>query len=50
LYVDGKANAFIDWELASIGAQGLDVGWLMMLADGLVPLHRGFDRLNLHSQ
>jgi aminoglycoside phosphotransferase (APT) family kinase protein len=35
LYVDGKANAIIDWELASIGAQGLDVGWLMMLADGL---------------
>jgi len=35
LYVDGKANAIIDWELASIGAQGLDVGWLMMMADGL---------------
>ena len=34
LYVDGKANAVIDWELASIGAQGLDVGWLMMSADG----------------
>jgi aminoglycoside phosphotransferase (APT) family kinase protein len=35
LYVDGKANAVIDWELASIGAQGLDVGWLMMFTDGL---------------
>lgn len=35
LYVDGKATAVIDWELASIGAQGLDVGWLMMLADEL---------------
>jgi aminoglycoside phosphotransferase (APT) family kinase protein len=23
----------IDWELASIGARWLDVGWLMMLAD-----------------
>jgi aminoglycoside phosphotransferase (APT) family kinase protein len=33
LYVDGKASAIIDWELASIGAQGLDIGWLMMLAD-----------------
>jgi aminoglycoside phosphotransferase (APT) family kinase protein len=33
LYDDGQANAVIDWELASIGAQGLDVGWLMMLAD-----------------
>jgi aminoglycoside phosphotransferase (APT) family kinase protein len=33
LYVVGKAEAIIDWELASIGAQGLDVGWLMMLAD-----------------
>jgi aminoglycoside phosphotransferase (APT) family kinase protein len=35
LYVDGKATAVIDWELASIGAQGLDVGWLMMFADEL---------------
>jgi aminoglycoside phosphotransferase (APT) family kinase protein len=35
LYVDGKAGAIIDWELASIGAQGLDVGWLMMLTDPL---------------
>jgi aminoglycoside phosphotransferase (APT) family kinase protein len=35
LYVDGKASTVIDWELASIGAQGLDVGWLMMLADPL---------------
>jgi aminoglycoside phosphotransferase (APT) family kinase protein len=34
LYVDGRATAVIDWELASIGSQGLDVGWLMMLADG----------------
>jgi aminoglycoside phosphotransferase (APT) family kinase protein len=33
LYADGRANAVIDWELASIGAQGLDVGWLMMVAD-----------------
>jgi aminoglycoside phosphotransferase (APT) family kinase protein len=33
LYVAGKANAVIDWELTSIGAQGLDVGWLMMLTD-----------------
>jgi aminoglycoside phosphotransferase (APT) family kinase protein len=33
LYVNGKPNAVIDWELASIGAQGLDVGWLMMSAD-----------------
>jgi aminoglycoside phosphotransferase (APT) family kinase protein len=35
LYIDGTANAIIDWELASIGAQGLDAGWLMMLADEL---------------
>jgi aminoglycoside phosphotransferase (APT) family kinase protein len=35
LYLDGRASALIDWELASIGAQGLDVGWLMMLTDGL---------------
>jgi aminoglycoside phosphotransferase (APT) family kinase protein len=35
LYQGGKAGAVIDWELASIGAQGLDVGWLMMLSDPL---------------
>ncbi len=35
LYAEGKAGAVIDWELASIGAQGLDVGWLMMLTDPL---------------
>ena len=33
LYVDGRAEGLIDWELASIGSQGLDVGWLMMLSD-----------------
>lgn len=34
LYADGKAVGLIDWELASIGAQGLDCGWLLMMADG----------------
>jgi aminoglycoside phosphotransferase (APT) family kinase protein len=34
LYVDGRAEALIDWELASIGSQGLDVGWLLMMSDG----------------
>ena len=34
LYVDGRAHALIDWELASIGAQGLDLGWLLMMSDG----------------
>jgi aminoglycoside phosphotransferase (APT) family kinase protein len=34
LYVDGRAESLIDWELASIGSQGLDVGWLLMMADG----------------
>jgi len=33
LYVDGQAKALIDWELASIGSQGLDVGWLLMMSD-----------------
>lgn len=35
LYADDGATAIIDWELSSIGAQGLDVGWLMMMADDL---------------
>ena len=34
LYVDGQAEGLIDWELASIGSQGLDVGWLLMMSDG----------------
>lgn len=34
LYQDGQAKGLIDWELSCIGAQGLDVGWLMMMADG----------------
>jgi aminoglycoside phosphotransferase (APT) family kinase protein len=34
LYVNGRAAELIDWELASIGSQGLDVGWLLMMSDG----------------
>jgi aminoglycoside phosphotransferase (APT) family kinase protein len=34
LYVSGRAEALIDWEVASIGSQGLDVGWLLMMSDG----------------
>jgi aminoglycoside phosphotransferase (APT) family kinase protein len=34
LYVDGRAKTLIDWELASIGSQGLDLGWLLMMSDG----------------
>jgi aminoglycoside phosphotransferase (APT) family kinase protein len=33
LYADGRAGGLIDWELASIGSQGLDVGWLLMMSD-----------------
>lgn len=33
LFENGVATGIIDWELASIGAQGLDVGWLMMMSD-----------------
>ncbi|GHE78441.1 aminoglycoside phosphotransferase [Camelimonas fluminis] len=33
LFDNGVATGIIDWELASIGAQGLDVGWLMMMSD-----------------
>jgi aminoglycoside phosphotransferase (APT) family kinase protein len=28
-----KLTGVVDWELSSIGAQGLDVGWLMMMGD-----------------
>jgi aminoglycoside phosphotransferase (APT) family kinase protein len=34
LYVNGQAEGLIDWELTSIGSQGLDVGWLLMMSDG----------------
>lgn len=33
LYDGGKATGLIDWDLAAIGPQGVDVGWLMMMAD-----------------
>jgi aminoglycoside phosphotransferase (APT) family kinase protein len=33
LYENGRAGGVIDWELASIGAQGLDLGWLLMMSD-----------------
>jgi len=33
LYEQGQLTGVIDWELAGIGAQLLDVGWLMMVAD-----------------
>ncbi len=28
-----RLTGVVDWELSSIGAQGLDVGWLMMMGD-----------------
>lgn len=33
LYESGTLIGIIDWELASIGSQLLDLGWLMMMAD-----------------
>jgi aminoglycoside phosphotransferase (APT) family kinase protein len=33
LYDGGRAGGLIDWELAAIGAQGLDLGWLLMMSD-----------------
>lgn len=30
---DGRLTAVIDWELAGIGATGLDIGWLAIMAD-----------------
>ncbi len=33
LYDSGRLTGIIDWELASISSQLLDLGWLMMMAD-----------------
>lgn len=33
LYEDGRMTGVIDWDLSGIGAQGIDVGWLMMMID-----------------
>lgn len=33
LYEDGRLMGVIDWDLAGIGAQGADVGWLLMMVD-----------------
>ncbi|MDQ6522924.1 phosphotransferase family protein [Nocardioides sp. LHD-245] len=30
---DGRLSAVIDWEIAGIGAVGLDIGWLAMMVD-----------------
>lgn len=33
LFADGKLNAVLDWEIASIGPIGLDLGWICMMYD-----------------
>lgn len=33
LYDNGRMHGVIDWDLAGIGAQGIDVGWMMMMID-----------------
>lgn len=33
LYHDGRLTGVIDWDLSGIGAQGIDVGWLLMMTD-----------------
>ncbi len=33
LYVDKRATALIDWDLAAVGAVMIDLGWLLMMAD-----------------
>lgn len=33
LFDNGRLTGIIDWELAGIGAQALDLGWLAMMAD-----------------
>lgn len=33
LFEGGRLTGIVDWDLAMIGPQGIDVGWLMMMAD-----------------
>ncbi len=33
LFKNGRAQGLIDWDLADIGPIGMDVGWLLMVAD-----------------
>jgi aminoglycoside phosphotransferase (APT) family kinase protein len=33
LFAQGRLTGVVDWDLASIGPQGVDVGWLLMMAD-----------------
>lgn len=33
LFEDGRATGLIDWDLAAVAPLGLDVGWLLMIAD-----------------
>lgn len=33
LFEDGAIRGVIDWDLAAIGPQGMDVGWYLMMAD-----------------
>lgn len=33
LFLQGEVQAILDWELAGIGPQLLDIGWLMMMGD-----------------
>ncbi|MDT0619499.1 phosphotransferase family protein [Salinisphaera sp. P385] len=33
LFNQGRVTGVIDWELAHIGAQALDLGWMLMIAD-----------------
>ena len=33
LFHEGRLSGVIDWDLAAIAPQGIDVGWLLMMAD-----------------
>lgn len=33
LYARGRLTGVVDWDLATVGPQGIDVGWLLMMAD-----------------
>ena len=33
LFLGGKVSALVDWDLAAIGPQAMDLGWYLMMAD-----------------
>lgn len=47
---DGHLVAIVDWEIAGVGATGLDVGWLAMMCDPVVWPPELAERLRVRSR